>query len=303
MFTGKIIQLSELAKYVGADIHVKRDCKLAYVGKIPSLVAPRIVPCATPQHICEMLSETGISGVVTTEDLADEVPSSMGLGIAKKPLKAAYLLHEYLCSQNDFHWKSFPTRISNTAKIHPTAVIAENDVVIEDGCIIHPHVVIYPRTIIGMNTTVGAGSIVGCDAFEVNASNEIHKILKQAGGVRIGENVDIQAKCTVVRSTFGGFTEIGDETKFDCHVHLAHDCVVGKRVRITAAAEISGRVTIHDEAYLGPNVSISNGVSIGKRAHVSIGSVVTRDVPDESHVSGNFAIDHVKWLNLIRKIR
>ena len=236
-------------------------------------------------------------------ELASSVPKNLGLAISSEPLRSAYWIHDLLCQKKDFQWESFPTRISASARIHPSAVIAEHDVVIEDGCVVHPNAVIFPRTIVGEGSSIGAGTIVGCDGFEVDTTTATYRILPQTGGVRVGRHVDIQAKCTVVRSTFGGFTEIGDETKFDCQVHLAHDCHVGKRVRITACAEISGRVEIGDDAYLGPNVSISNGVRIGEGAHVTIGSVVTRDVLAGNRVSGNFAIEHDKWLNLMRKVR
>lgn len=295
--------LSEIVSSATLDIKVIRDCEIAYVGKVPSRVSPRLVPCAKLEHIAEAISETGIAGIIATPELAPHVPENIGLAISENSLQSAYLVHDFLCEQKDFHWTSFSKKISSTAQIHPSAVIAENDVVIGENCVIHANAVIYPRTIIGNNSSVGAGAIIGCDGFDVDTTKKIYRILPQAGGVLIGANVDIQAKCTIVRSTFGGFTEIGDESKFDCQVHLAHDCKVGKRVRITACSEVSGRVEIGNGAYLGPNVSISNGVLIGAEAHITIGSVVTRDVPAGSRVSGNFAIEHSKWINLMRKVR
>lgn len=303
MFTGKTIPLSEILLSISHEIQVLRDCDIAYVGKVPSKIEPRLVPCTKLKHIDEALAHKGIAGIITTPELAATVPKNLGLAIASEPIRSAYLIHDFLCHKNDFQWVSFPTQISASARVHPSAVIAEYDVVIGDNCIVQPNAVIFPRTIVGESSSIGSGSIIGCDGFEVDTTTATYRILPQTGGVRIGRHVEIQAKCTIVRSTFGGFTEIGDETKFDCQVHLAHDCRVGKRVRITACAEISGRVEIGDNAYLGPNVSISNGVLIGEGAHVTIGSVVTRDVQAGNRVSGNFAIDHEKWINLMRKIR
>ncbi len=303
MFTGQTLRLSSLEATTAFKFKVVRDCDISYVGKVPSRIEPRLVPCTTQEHIFDALTEPGIAGIVTTPDLENSVPSRFGLAVSPEPLRSAYLIHAELVARKDFQWIHFPSRIAKTARVHPSSVISENDVVIEENCVVHPNVVIFPRTIIGEGSTIGAGTIVGCDGFEVDTTTSPYRILPQAGGVRIGRNVDIQAKCTIVRSTFGGFTEIGDESKFDCQVHLAHDCRVGKRVRITACSEISGRVDIGDGAYLGPNVSISNGVHIGEQSHITIGSVVTRNVPAGGHVSGNFAIDHAKWLNLMRKIR
>lgn len=303
MFTGKTLPLSTILSSNPLDIKVQRDCNIAYVGKVPSKIEPRLVPCSTLEHIDEALTQTGIAGIITTPELAATVPINFGLAISNNPLRSAYWIHEFLCHKEDFQWERFPTRISASARVHPSAVIAEYDIVIGDNSVIHPNAVIFPRTIIGNFSSIGAGSVIGCDGFEVDTTTSTNRILPQAGGVRIGNHVDIQAKCTVVRSTFGGFTEIGNETKFDCQVHLAHDCRVGNRVRITACAEISGRVEIGDNSYLGPNVSISNGIRIGEDAHITIGSVVTRDVSAGTRVSGNFAIEHGKWINLMRKIR
>lgn len=303
MFTGQKIPFSYFETIAEFAVRVFRDCDFSYIGKIPSKVNPRVVPCVKKEHALQVVNESGIVGVITTDSLQELIPKTLGLAISDNPLKSAYLIHEFLCKKKNFHWISFPSRIASTAKIHPSAVIAETDVVVMDNCIVHPHAVLYPRTILGKGSSIGAGSIIGCDGFEVDVSNSVHRILPQAGGVRIGENVDIQANCTVSRATFGGFTELGDETKFDNMVHIAHDCQIGRRVHVTACSEISGRVVIGDDAYLGPNVSISNGVSIGEGAYITIGSVVVRDVPKGARVSGNFAIDHAKWINLMRKLR
>ena len=96
---------------------------------------------------------------------------------------------------------------------------------------------------------------------------------------------------------------MGAETKLDCQIHLTHDCDIGDRVTLAACAEISGRVTIGDDSYLGPNVSVSNGLKSGKNAHITVGAVVVRDVDDGERVTGNFALPHRKWIAFIKSIR
>ena len=120
--------------------------------------------------------------------------------------------------------------------------------------------------------------------------------------MQLDDGVEILSKCTVVRATFGGFTRIGRDTKLDCQVHVAHDCVVGERVRIAACAELSGRVDVGDDAFVGPNVSISNGLTIGPRAFVTLGSVVVRNVDPDQRVTGHFALPHKNWLRFIKSI-
>jgi UDP-3-O-[3-hydroxymyristoyl] glucosamine N-acyltransferase len=72
---------------------------------------------------------------------------------------------------------------------------------------------------------------------------------------------------------------------------------------VGAHASITGSVVIGDEVWIGPNATISSAITVGNRASVSLGSVVTQDVPDDQRVSGNFAIRHERFLSFIRQIR
>jgi len=301
-FTQKTISLKETV-HLCKNLRVICDAHFSYAGKIPSAIQPRIVSCLKPIHITQALEQKGIVGIVTTEDLKVSVPEGMGLAISDVPLECIYTIHEYLCNIPDFHWQSFKSRIDPTAFVSSTAYIAENDVVIGPFSYIHPNATILPRSVIGSHCAVGSGTVIGADAFEVNKMKPQREILKQAGGVILQDHVEIQSLCTVVRSTFGGFTVIGAETKLDCHIHVAHDCQIGKKVQIAACAELSGRVSVGDNTFIGPNSTISNGITIGDNSHITLGSVVTDDVESNSRVSGNFAIKHSKFLRFIRGIR
>lgn len=282
---------------------VLRDAAFAFVGKIPTNLQNRFVPCNSPDHIVAAARQSGVVGIITHDNLASLVPQSLGLATSTNPTQSAYLLHEEIAALADFQWQSFESVIDPSAIVHPSAYIAERDVVIGSRSVIHPNAVILPRSIIGADCAIGPGTVVATDAFEVNTHSSPYRIMRQSGGVRLADFVEVQAKCTLVRATFGGFTELGRETKLDCQVHFAHDCVAGNRVRIAACAEISGRVTIGDDCFVGPNSSISNGVNIGNRAKITLGAVVTKDVADDETVTGNFAVPHKKWLDFMRTFK
>lgn len=301
MFTGRTLSLADLDGQFG--LTVERSCHFAYVGKIPSRLDQRLVAASSALHIDQAQAEPGVVGVITTPDLATLVLAPRGIAVTDHPLKALLAVQAHLAALPDFQWKGFKSRIDPTAVICPGAHVAPRDVVIGAGTIVHPNAVILPRTVIGQHCSIGPGTVVGTDAFEVDTSVAPHAMVRQSGGVRIADHVDIQAKCTIVRATFGGFTELGEGTKLDCQIHFAHDCVAGRNVRIAACAEISGRVDIGDSAFIAPNVSISNGLNIGPRAKVTIGAVVTRDVPADTIVTGNFAVEHHKWLSFMRTLK
>jgi UDP-3-O-[3-hydroxymyristoyl] glucosamine N-acyltransferase len=115
--------------------------------------------------------------------------------------------------------------------------------------------------------------------------------------------VEVQSNATVDRAIFGGFTEVGMETKLDKAAHFGHNVIAGARCMLAAHCVIGGSTIIGDDVWIGPSAVIRNSIVIGDGARVSLGAVVTRDVDAGGHVSGNFAVDHAQLLNFIRTIR
>jgi len=70
---------------------------------------------------------------------------------------------------------------------------------------------------------------------------------------------------------------------------------------IAGRSVISGNCSIGENVFLGVGAVISNRITIGDGARVSLGSVVTKDVPAGQTVTGNFAVDHRKFLSNLRK--
>ena len=111
------------------------------------------------------------------------------------------------------------------------------------------------------------------------------------GKIMIGDDVEIGAASTVARATLES-TQIGDGTKIDNHVHIAHNVKIGKGCLICGMAGISGSVTIGDRVVLGGGVGIADHVTIGSNATVAAGSGVGTDVAAGTTVSGYPALPH-----------
>lgn len=301
VFTENLMALSDLAEALSLD--VRRDAEIAFVGKIPTMLNARLVPISRPEHIEELSQHEGIAAVVCPPDLAADVPEHMGCVVHARPLAQAMAIHEHLCDLPDFLWESFPSRIDPTARIAPGAYIHPENVVIGPHCEIGPNAVILERSVLEAHCRIGPCTVVGCEAFEKMPDASPKRMLRQAGGVWLEEHVTVMANTTLIRATFGGFTWVGRECMIDTHIHLAHDVRLGPRVTIIACSEVSGRVEVGEDAYLGPNCTISNGLKIGAGAFVTMGSVVARDVPEGARVTGNFALPHEKWLNFVRTFR
>jgi UDP-3-O-[3-hydroxymyristoyl] glucosamine N-acyltransferase len=250
-----------------------------------------------------MINNPNITAVITTPKLANSIPETIGLVICDIPRKQFFLFHNHLASNTDFYWKSFPTQKSPKASISPLAYIAEKDVVIEEDVIIEPFVSIYERVIIEKGTVIRSGATIGSDGFEFCRLGDGLMEISHAGGVHLGERVQVQSHANVDRSVFGGFTKVGRDTKISKYSHIAHHAVIGQRCLIAAKAIISGSTVIGDDVWVGPGSTISSQLNIGDKAKISLGSVVTCDVAEGQWVSGNFAVDHEKYLDFVKSIR
>ena len=301
MFTEATLSLREAATGL-ASLSVQRDCEFAFVGKVPTRLNQRIVPCRAASHIEAALQTDGIVGIITTEALAAQVPNTFGLAIADDPVSASLDLHEAIAARPNHLWDDFDSEIDPTAVIHPSAVIAPKNVRIGPRTVVEAGAVIRERSLIGPDCYIGPTTIVGAEALDVRQSMSPMRILKQAGGVRLGANVQILGHTTIVRATFGGFTEIQDESIIDVHIYIAHGCKIGRRVTMVSGTTVSGRCEIGDRVYIGPNATLRNGIKVGETARISMGSVVTQSVDAGATVTGNFAVDHDQWLRFVKSV-
>jgi UDP-3-O-[3-hydroxymyristoyl] glucosamine N-acyltransferase len=104
--------------------------------------------------------------------------------------------------------------------------------------------------------------------------------------VIIGDNVEIGAFTTIDRGSWRD-TVIGEGSKLDSHVKVAHNVQIGKNCLIVAGTVIGGSVTIGDNCFLGINSGIKQRLSIGENSIIGMGAVVTKDVQPNTTVKGN----------------
>ena len=96
-------------------------------------------------------------------------------------------------------------------------------------------------------------------------------------GVIIGKHVEIGSHSRVHRGRWRD-TVIGDGTKIDSGVHVAHNDVIGRNCIIVAGTVIGGSVTIGDECFIAENVSIKDGLKIARNTTIGMGAVVIKDI-------------------------
>jgi UDP-3-O-[3-hydroxymyristoyl] glucosamine N-acyltransferase len=180
------------------------------------------------------------------------------------------------------------SEIASSAYISPDAVVGENvrighgtvigpGVVIGDHTEIRNHVVIAGYTTIGKRCVLKSHCVIAEDGLGLEYDEDgVPRKIPHVGHVEIGDDVEVGSFNTVCRGTVGA-TTIGSGTKMDDHVHIAHNCQIGRNCIITAHAELSGSVKVGDRSWLAPNCSIMNGLTLGEGVFIGIGAVVTRD--------------------------
>lgn len=172
--------------------------------------------------------------------------------------------------------------ISATAAIGPHAVIRAGAcigdrttvgagcavgarVTIGENCTIHENVTIHDDVEIGRGVILHSGCVIGADGFGFELESGRYVKFPQIGRVAIGDFVEIGANACIDRASLG-VTRIGEGTKLDNMVHVAHNCEIGRHVVIAAQTGISGGVVVEDYAVLGGQVGLGDKARIGTRA-------------------------------------
>ena len=181
--------------------------------------------------------------------------------------------------------------IDKTAKIGPGCYIGEfvkigKNCQIGKNAIIHDRVILEQDCIIGDNCIIQPGATLGFDGFgfERHLSGELEKF-PQLKGLRIGNNVEIGANCSIARGSLID-TTIDNGTKMDSLVHIAHNVRIGKYCQLTAGTVIGGSVTIGNSCWTGLNSTIKHKINIGNNVLVAAGATVINDVSDDDIVAG-----------------
>jgi UDP-3-O-[3-hydroxymyristoyl] glucosamine N-acyltransferase len=162
------------------------------------------------------------------------------------------------------------TRIGAGTQVGAGSSIGRN-VEVGDGCILHPRVSIYERVTIGAGCIVHSGAVIGADGFGFEMAAGAYQKVPQVGTVSIGSDVEIGANTCIDRATLGA-TLIGDGTKLDNMVHIAHNCRIGKHVVIAAQTGLAGGVVVGDYAVMGGQVGVGDKARIESKAIIGSGA-------------------------------
>lgn len=291
--------LDALNKVGYADCLVS-DGEFEKLEQCTRIRTPRALTYLENTKYADALQHPDISCVICTPEAREAVPAHIqGIAVTASPKLVFFKIHNFLVEQREKR----PTVIDPSAKISPQAYIAPYNVTIGKNVEIQPFVSVFENTVICEDVRICAGTVIGGQSF-TNAKDGTGGafLVRDAGSTEIRRGVEICSNCHVACGTLeNDVTLLGEYTKLDAMVHIGHGTVVGKRTLFPAGAMISGNCVIGDDVWVGVNATTSNRITIGDRARVSLGSVVTKDVPAGETVTGNFAIEHRRFLQNLKE--
>ena len=144
---------------------------------------------------------------------------------------------------------------------------------------------------------IHSGSVIGSDGYGYVQDEGIHKKIPQSGNVVVEDNVEIGANVCIDRAALSS-TIIGEGTKIDNLVHIAHNVKIGKHCLILGQTGIAGSTVIGDYTTLASQSGVSGHLKIGKRVTVAARGGVIKDLPDGVLVSGFPARDHREMMKV-----
>ena len=182
--------------------------------------------------------------------------------------------------------------ISRSARIGKNCSIGDftkigDKCIIGDNTVVGDCVIIEQNTRIGKNCIIQPGTVIGADGFAYERLEDTLELQRfpHIGGVILGNNVEICSNCSIARGSLSD-TVIGEGTKLDALVHIAHNVEIGRHCALTAGTIIGGSTRIGDMCWTGLNSTIKHKVRIGNKVIVGSGASVINDIDDEDIVAG-----------------
>lgn len=184
-------------------------------------------------------------------------------------------------------------RIGNGTVLESNVFVGKH-CVIGDDCHIHPQVSVRHGSRIENRVIVHCGAVIGSDGFGFAPEHGKFRKIPQVGIVVIEDDVEIGANSTIDRATMGE-TRIGQGSKIDNLVQIAHNVRIGKHCVIAAQAGVSGSTHFGDYCRVGGQAGFIGHIKIGDGAAFGAQSGVSSDVNAGEILSGSPARPHGLW--------
>lgn len=293
--------VSELAAFVGGQFASDADGSIRITGAaaVTDAAEGKVTFFANPKYLPQLKASRASVALVPL-DFCEPIPA-IAIRVKNPSLAFAQLLEKFV-----------PPAVRFFPGVHPTAVVASSAVlgenvsiqpfvVIEDGarigansvigahgyvgheatigpdCQFAPRVTIGAGCLIGARVLIHSGAVLGSDGFGFEFSGGRHVKIPQTGIVQVDDDVEIGANVTIDRARFGR-TWIGEGTKIDNLVQIAHNVVIGKHCLLIAQTGISGSTRLGNFVTLAGQVGVVGHIEIGDKVTVGAQAGVSKSL-------------------------
>lgn len=156
------------------------------------------------------------------------------------------------------------SRIGDGSEINANVSIGEG-VVIGDDCIIHSNVVIREFCELADRVILQPSCVIGSDGYGYELVDGRHAKVDQVGIVVLESDVEIGANTAIDRARFGK-TIIGEGTKVDNLVQVAHNVVTGKHCLIVAQTGLAGSCELGNYVTVAAQAGVAGHIKVGDQA-------------------------------------
>jgi UDP-3-O-[3-hydroxymyristoyl] glucosamine N-acyltransferase len=184
-------------------------------------------------------------------------------------------------------------RIGRGTRVGAGTVIGPG-VAIGRDCVIGARVVI-GFALVGDGVRVHAGAVIGEAGFGATPTEAGMIDIPQLGRVILQDRVTVGANSCIDRGALGD-TSVGENTKIDNLVHVAHGVTLGRNCVLAAYTGISGSTTVGDGVQFGGKAGVADHLTIGNGAAIGAAASVFKPVPAGETWTGFPARPIKRWM-------
>jgi UDP-3-O-[3-hydroxymyristoyl] glucosamine N-acyltransferase len=325
------LTIAEIAKLTGSKLPERKslDRRIRNIAPLDTAGAADISFLDNAKYVGELaLSRAG--ACLIAPRFVSAAPSGLIVLVNEEPYRAFVTVARTLFPAALRPSSLFGSSGRAAAHVHSSARI-------EAGVIIDPLVVIGPRAEIGAGTLIAAGALLGPDVrigrgCAIGAGSSIlhaligdrvivhpgvrigqdgfgylpgpqgHQKIPQTHRVIIQDDVEIGANTTIDRGSTRD-TAIGEGTKIDNLVQIAHNVSIGRHCLIASQTGISGSTQVGDFVMMAGQVGLADHISIGAGAMLSAQGGFMTDVPAGARWGGTPAQPERDWMKGVAALR
>ena len=296
---------AQLAQLLGGTVDGNPDAVVSGVGKIESATPEELTFLSNPKYEPQLYASRAGVVLVSHDFQPKETLSPTLVRVGNVYAALAALLEQYQQQRKPHPGRSDWCKIDESARIgddaylgdftvigknvqighgaiiHSQVYIGEN-VRIGDRVELHPGVRIYAHCVLGDDCIVHANTVIGADGFGfAPQADGTYRKFPQVGNVIIGDRVEIGSNSTIDRGSMGP-THIGNGTKIDNLVMIAHNVEIGENTVIAAQAGIAGSTHIGNRVQIGGQAGFVGHIKVADGTKVQAQSGINRSVRQEN---------------------